>query len=556
MSNMVVRTNVFALNAHRNLTNVGLAQRQSAQRLSSGYRINSAADDSAGLAISETMRAQIRGLDQASVNTQDGVGLIQTAEGAMATISEMVIRVRELMVQAANDTNTLNNRNHIQAEIDQIMSEINDVTFRTQFNTRTLLAGGLGGEGGGPASQVSLNWMLFDQARIVGIRQSGGIATVFYPPGAQNEVLGVLPNVHPNPNDRTNTSMRAEVIRIQNDLNDLSYRVARRMYGDPSIAFDEADLESAIGAGLDFSSLSINESERYELQLMATRLESLLRSGNQAAADIFRITQDQINALGGSDATNIDGTNVFNDSQMMDIWNGETGALHPITGEAIPAAETLRLNINDAFEVIVGPSGTLNTVRTADADSALESMQDLLDAMIGRSTGDYIDEDDNFLNMLEQLFDTSFDILGNVKLESNAMWFQTGANAMQGTVLQLKGIHTGVLGGRHGDLAMLIDVRRINGDDISQQLDYIRYAENMVNTQRAQLGAIQNRMEFTRQSLDVSSENLQAAESRVRDTDMAREMMRFTKAQVLQQAGISMLAQANQLPSSILQLLN
>ncbi|MDR0272901.1 MAG: flagellin, partial [Clostridiales bacterium] len=143
MSNMVVRTNVFALNAHRNLTNVGLQQRTSAQRLSSGYRINSAADDAAGLAISESMRAQIRGLDQASINTQDGVGLIQTAEGAMATVSDMVIRIRELMVQAANDTYTVSNRDMIQLEIDQLMQEINDVTFRTQFNTRTLLDGGL-----------------------------------------------------------------------------------------------------------------------------------------------------------------------------------------------------------------------------------------------------------------------------------------------------------------------------------------------------------------------------------------------------------------------------
>jgi flagellin len=133
MGNMVVRTNVFALNAHRNLTNVGRTQRQAAQRLSSGFRVNSAADDAAGLAISESMRAQIRGLDQASINTQDAVGLIQTAEGAMATVSEMVIRMRELMVQAANDTNTHGNREMIQLEIDQLMQEINDVTFRTQF---------------------------------------------------------------------------------------------------------------------------------------------------------------------------------------------------------------------------------------------------------------------------------------------------------------------------------------------------------------------------------------------------------------------------------------
>jgi flagellin-like hook-associated protein FlgL len=156
---------------------------------------------------------------------------------------------------------------------------------------------------------------------------------------------------------------------------------------------------------------------------------------------------------------------------------------------------------------------------------------------------------------IERLLQLAMGALGTVNLESNAMWFQLGANAMQGMILQLKGIHTGILGGGRGDLAMLIDVREKSGIPISEQLDIIDIAEGIVNAQRAQLGAVQNRLEFTRQSVDISSENLTAAESRIRDTDMAKEMMRFTAAQVLQQAGISMLAQANQLPASILQLL-
>ena len=126
---------------------------------------------------------------------------------------------------------------------------------------------------------------------------------------------------------------------------------------------------------------------------------------------------------------------------------------------------------------------------------------------------------------------------------------------MQGMVLQLKGIHTGILGGGRGDLTALIDVRNDSGIPISEQLEIIDIAEGIVNAQRAQLGAVQNRLEFTRQSLDISSENLSSAESRIRDTDMAKEMMRFSASQVLQQAGISMLSQANQLPAAILKLL-
>jgi len=154
MSNTTIKTNIFSLNAHRNLSNVSTKQAKASQRLSSGFRINSAADDAAGLGISEKMRAQIRGLDRASLNAQDGISLIQTAEGAISTINEKLIRLRELLVQAANDTNihtpgqeTQSDRARIQDEIDQLMIEINSVAHRTEFNTRTLLNGSLSHEG-------------------------------------------------------------------------------------------------------------------------------------------------------------------------------------------------------------------------------------------------------------------------------------------------------------------------------------------------------------------------------------------------------------------------
>ena len=143
MSNMVINTNVLALNAHRAMKNVGAAQSQASARLSSGLRINSAADDAAGLAISEKMRAQIRGLDQASRNAQDGSSLVQTAEGGIDQISNMVQRVRELAVQAANDTNVTEDRDKIGEEIGQLTKEIDNMSSRVQFNKKTLLDGSL-----------------------------------------------------------------------------------------------------------------------------------------------------------------------------------------------------------------------------------------------------------------------------------------------------------------------------------------------------------------------------------------------------------------------------
>ena len=166
MANTIVRTNVMSLNSHRNLGLVANQQSRSSQRLSSGFRINSAADDAAGLGISEKMRAQIRGLDQASRNGADGISLIQTAEGALDTVNEILIRVRELVVQAANDTNVggtgaQSDRLRIQDEIDQLMEEIDAIATRTEFNTRTLLDGQLSSQGAIRGGE----WTTVDQVR-------------------------------------------------------------------------------------------------------------------------------------------------------------------------------------------------------------------------------------------------------------------------------------------------------------------------------------------------------------------------------------------------------
>ncbi len=160
MSNMVVNTNVLALNSHRNLSAVGAAQAKSSARLSSGQRINSAADDAAGLAISEKMRAQIRGLDMATKNTQDGISMIQTAEGAFQEIENMAQRVRELTIQSANDTNQFEDRQKIGNEIKQLTSEIDDMASRTEFNKKKLGTGSYSGASGSKGSlklQVGAN---------------------------------------------------------------------------------------------------------------------------------------------------------------------------------------------------------------------------------------------------------------------------------------------------------------------------------------------------------------------------------------------------------------
>ena len=168
-SNTFIQTNILSLNSHRNLNLLSTTQARAAQRLSSGFHINSAADDAAGLGIASIMRAQIRGFDRAAHNAQDGISLLQTAEGAISTINEMIIRMRELVVQASNDTNVHNHgynaqsdRLRIQAEIVQIMDEINSVSNRAEFNTRRLLDGSLDG---------SIGTMYFNGQRFIGTLQ-------------------------------------------------------------------------------------------------------------------------------------------------------------------------------------------------------------------------------------------------------------------------------------------------------------------------------------------------------------------------------------------------
>ena len=795
---MVVRTNTHAINAHRNLTNVGLLQRQSAARISSGFRINSAADDAAGLAISEVMRAQIRGLDQASVNAQDAVGLVQTAEGAMSTISEKIIRIRELMVQAANDTNTRQNRDMIQLEIDQLMQEINEVTFRTQFNTRTLLDGGITG-GGGQANPVSLQWMLFQQVREIGLQNHHGLRQNLAEIQADVDALASSDNLQfrriktrlestlrgalqsaqevyritqaqiaalggegATNSDGSNVFLRHELDRWNDaaygaratldtiryaiigsgtmsegllgelgaivgvaDLQDfvanltgnfppaglsgisgfsgideispfqmpgyfpitaatigygtggggrwtftggvltihnVSHPDAIRIDGislagvvDRIVIAPGADLTSpnrglildsvaliSSGIALDMRSASVDlwlppgsnnlllgtgiqgtgiATTDGNLRIMGSG--SLDAIGNNGAGiggvpggdsgnitiyggNIIAQTTGGGAAIGGG--LNAPGGNLTINGGVVEILRGNHGGDGTATGTTTingghflggePILATVEnehgtpifrtrldglppFSPHELVEVTIGgtthtlmadslgvlrffhppsPTGTLPEIQITRGDTTyagalfvsshhenVVSMTAVPDPPPPPPTG--------FLDNIESLLRMALNVLGNVTIESNALWFQTGANAMQGMVVQMGGVHTGVLGGRHGDLALLIDVREESGIPISEQLNFIATAENIVNAQRAKLGAVQNRLEFTRQSVDIAAENLTSAESRVRDADIAREMMRFTKAQTLQQAGISMLAQANQLPSVVLQLL-
>lgn len=434
MSNMVVRTNVFSLNAHRNMKNVGIEKNRAANRLSSGYRVNSAADDAAGLAISESMRAQIRGLDQAWRNTQDGIALVQTMEGGLDQISAMIIRKRELIVQALNDTYTESDRRMIQDEIDQLIMEITDLAYRTQYNTIPLL-----------------------------IIPSEGLVTA----GSVSVTM--------NPHQAGNVT-----------LNPWGF------------------ITAPVGAS-------------FVIQVQTTGV-----TGNWPDL-VIRCPQGHNFGWG-----------------QGGLWSSNSGS-NLVTYSAASAERIFYSGINsivapphqERFEITnTSVAGDWHVAMSNAGGSALITFQ--------LSVSDLAGQDANVPPLVLVPF-------GQDEFQPNPVHLQVGPNAEQSVLVRRFDARAASLG--------ISNIRTQPPAEANASLQRLDNALERVSSMRATAGAYQNRLEHTARSLSISSENLSDAESRVRNADMAREMMRFTMANVLQQASLSMLAQANQLPNNLLQLL-
>jgi len=451
MGNLVIQTNVLALNSHRNLKGIGVKQAQASARLSSGFRVNSAADDAAGLAISEKMRAQIRGLDMASKNAQDGISLIQTAEGGMQEIDNMVQRIRELVVQAANDTNdyTTTDRKKLQEEIDQLTQGIDAMAAQVEFNAKRLLDGNL-----------------MDAA--------------------------------------TKGSLLADInVKIQTMI---------------GITYATGLTSPSGAAGLIVPAAS------------AGQLGLLLTLANSSTVDTSFTYSMSVSVVGGSTGS----------VAMSAI--GTAAISGAINSSFFSSAEGVREYLGHIDAYI----GVLQQAKKADAagvDTIIQSLSYKRQAVLDLYAG------------AELVSANARSYMELDKLKGEGLYFQTGANSMQGVNVGIGKVTSDIMGIGLGYGVSTIKVDKSNAFEISSQIDVVDNALQYVTSQRAKLGAAQNRLEFTRASLDISVENLSAAESRIRDTDMGKEMMKLTAANILQQAGISMLAQANQAPQSVLQLL-
>ena len=623
--NAIVRTNITAVNAHRQLSGAGLTQTKAAQKLASGKRINTAADDVAGMGIVEKMRAQITGLDRASLNAQDAMSLVQTAEGALAGINDMLIRVRELVVQAANDTNVhdLNDlmrsdRKSIQDEIDQIMFEINNVAYRTEFNTRTLLNGSLHPEG---VVHGTHQWVDVVQtnapARITTLDQ-------FLRFPANNPYEGSFSDLLTRIGANLETKTADEWIAVHASANwdGLEQALDVAMGVDPVFAGQQALVEVSgnggrweelqVSAGLSFRSarelldafvqglhnpnvlrpgdIAWNApQEHFEswedfisgppnganpLLTASTFARAMSTSGGQTIYEALR--QEGFAGL-GSESTFSDVRNIFSrmDSVPAGGWGGGLTSLSPsLTGwlatrfpdvvgsdqSAVVAQnriQGLEAQIRDVlFQYNVDENFT--TVNRDDALAQLrsdleEARRDLNEAAAEARWEMFVAR---YLTADTELVEHQVWVPNEAERERGiALWFQTGANSGQGITVGIRSMTTRSLGEPIGDLMDMVDVENVSGRPISDQIDYLDHALTRVNRQRAQLGAVHNRLEFTMYGLDISSENLTASMSRIRDADMAKAMMQFYSANVLTQAATAMIAQANQSPQMVLQLI-
>ena len=383
---MVVRSNIMAVNAQRQLGMNNSQVGKALEKLSSGYRINRAGDDASGLAISEKMKAQIKGLDTASLNSQDGISLVQTAEGALTEVHNMLNRMTELATRSANGINEDSNRASLQKEVAKLQEEIDRISKSTNFN----------------------NLKLLDGSQTYATATAAGNAN-----GVQNLTI-----------EGGNLSATGQGVSVALSAQG---EVTVTVTGGTNVAFKTTQ------TGKGFYSIT---------------------------ADLSKVTDDKVKAA----------------------WAGVT----------------LNFSVDEAKD-----DGTYVTTAAAIQDVGKNGSMQL---QIG-------DTADDFNQLKVGIGDMSSKGLGIDKVDIS------------------------------------------NQDGAAKAIDTIKNAIDRVSAQRASLGATQNRLEYTINNLDTASENLQSANSRIRDTDMAKMMMEYTKTNVLTQSAQAMLAQANQQPQSVLQLL-
>ena len=542
---MIINHNMMSDNAHRFMGVNAAGMGKSVEKLSSGMKINRAADDAAGLYISEKMRSQVRGLKQASANSLDGISAVQTAEGALDEVHSMLQRMRELAVKAGNETNQDEDKKAIDAEMDELADEIQSISNKTQFNKQVLLDGSFTakklqtGANQGQTLDINIESMSAVKLGLGEIKDWGAAPAKAANWSADFSDINVkqFPNEYKlditvkdgtAPNVNTTLSLKAED-------------------GKPITAQTVAD---KINADTELKKLVKAEAKDGKVTLTsietgkAMTADTIDMKVNNTIVEPAKLTMTDVGIKGDITGAN-DGGKVKLES---------ANAFKDIEG----------LGKNDRYELEFDMNGVKRTISVApnadgkitadDVVTAINSDTEVKNIFTASKSGDgklVLTSNNNLTNPANYKL-KAVELKQNVT-KLNEIGFKAAKNT---AVTATKTAGADAVASGQKTFASTLDV--MSSDAINKAggtLEKIDKAIAEVSRQRSNLGAVQNRLEHTIRNLDNAAENTQTAESRIRDTDMAKEMSKFTKDNILTQASQAMLAQANQLPQQVLQLL-
>ena len=485
---MVVQHNLTAMNSNRMLGLTTASQAKSTEKLSSGYKINRAADDAAGLSISEKMRKQIRGLTQASSNAQDGISAVQTAEGALNEVQDMLQRMNELAVKSANGTQSEDDRSYIQNEIDQLTTEIDRVAETTKFNEAYLLKG--------------------DQDNEKAYTYSYGIAN--------DKVATATMSTTASAKKTTITAMTFKATASADEQNEVAKLIRDQginvQYSNAPKTGDDTKVINSV-------TVSLNGTDKYTVTGAGNNYSIKDAKGNEVAT--FTLNNDKLGEQAKADA--ITGTETFTASKATAGYkNGDTVKYYDKDGNGIPENA-----LNKYFSSTTNDAGTVSSAVRTDAPLVYDALGNKIDAAAAD-----ISAKQDLTGALTLTLHVGADATSNNQISVNL-------DAMSAKGLGVNGL-------------------KVDGTDDTNAkgaIETIKEAIQKVSTQRSALGAVQNRLEHTISNLDNVVENTTSAESQIRDTDMATEMVKYSNNNILAQAGQAMLAQSNQSNQGVLSLL-
>ena len=490
---MRIQHNIMAMNAYRNYNNNTSALSKNLEKLSSGYKINRAGDDAAGLAISEKMRAQITGLQTAQKNVKDGISLVKTGEGAMQEVQDMLNRMVELATQSANGTyDNEVDRDNLQKEVDQLKTEIDRIADSANFNGIKLLDGSLA------ETKVDLT-----SATIGGV---DGTITNVAATGAKSDITVAAAGT------TGDHKLTVEYATADGSLKkvELTYNVKNN-----TGANDQATaIRDAISKNAELSAI-------FDVGGTAAKVELTSKVTGEKGAKVVSMSSDDNGVITATNAAVTAGTNAKTTvDNIAGVKANDSITLNGKTYEFVNKAGD-KTSIDGATAVVLGK----------DADATAAALNAALDGTgisVKNAGGNFMfTADQNGAGLTLQIGDTSDDY--------NQMTVKIGD------------VHVQALG--------LNGVSVASQDAAQAAVKSIKDAINTVSSIRGTLGATQNRLEHTQNNLSVMTENIQDAESTIRDTDVADEMMAYTKNNILVQSAQAMLAQANQVPQGVLQLL-